>query len=77
MKKIDKKNLDLKNEIDELKEDNLKEKNIKEVTDLGEKKRIIATLKFHKQRNALRKIYGRNSPEVKALEAEYLKSTYE
>ena len=70
-----KKNLDLKNEIkDELKEDNLKEKNIKEVTDLGEKKRIIAKLKFHKQRNALRKIYGRNSPEVKALEAEYLKS---
>ena len=70
-----KKNLDLKNEIkDELKEDNLKEKNIKEVTDLGEKKRIIAKLKFHKQRNALRKIYGRNSPEVKELEAEYLKS---
>ena len=70
-----KKNLDLKDEIkDELKEDNLKEKNIKEVTDLEEKKRIIAKLKFHKQRNALRKIYGRNSPEVKALEAKYLKS---
>ena len=39
-----------------------------------EKERAIKKLEFHKERNQLRRSYGRNSDEVKALEAEYMES---
>ena len=39
-----------------------------------DKERAIKKLEFHKERNQLRRSYGRNSDEVKALEKEYMES---
>ena len=47
---------------------------MKEVIDPGEKKRILDTLKYRKERNELIRAHGFGSDEVKALEAKRLAS---
>ena len=55
------------------KEEDKKKPEMKELT--GEdKRRALAKLEYHKERNQLRRSYGRNSDEVKALEKEYMES---
>ena len=64
-----------KKEPKEDKKDEEKDKKkMREVTDPAEKKRLLAKLEYHKERNQLRRSYGRNSDEVKALEKEYMES---
>ena len=47
---------------------------MKEVTDPEEKKRILDTLKYRKERNQLIRSHGRGSDEVKALDAKRMAS---
>ena len=47
---------------------------MKEVTDPEEKKRILDTLKYRKERNQLIRSHGRGSAEVKALDAKRMAS---